>query len=180
MKRCNLLLLIVLVSIFAITGCTVRTYPVVKDRVDQDLSSGAGNRGYLLGQPPAGEEKDRKTTRTLRVFEIELGAPVKIEKRARPLYEESSAIDGSGGEIFQDTLGSVSSGLESEEYFENYTVQKGDTLQKISQKYFGTTRKWKKIFDANTDKLKAPDKIRVGQVIRIPMEKLEEPGENLK
>ncbi|MBL7210502.1 MAG: LysM peptidoglycan-binding domain-containing protein [Candidatus Omnitrophica bacterium] len=120
----------------------------------------------------------------MRVFEIELGSPVKIEKRAKPLYEEESVAAGTPQGIFQDTLGDVSetsgSGVVSEQYFENYTVQKGDTLQKISQKYFGTTKKWKKIFEANTDKLKGPDKIRPGQVIRIPLERLKEPAENLK
>ncbi|MFH0935942.1 MAG: LysM peptidoglycan-binding domain-containing protein [Candidatus Omnitrophota bacterium] len=184
MRRYKAIQLIVLALVLILAGCTVRTYPVVKDRVDQDLSSSAGNRGYIMGQPPAGEEKQRSTTRTMRVFEIELGSPVKIEKRAKPLYEEESPAAGTAQGIFQDTLGDVSetagSEVVSEQYFENYTVQKGDTLQKISQKYFGTTKKWKKIFEANTDKLKGPDKIRLGQVIRIPLEKLKEPSENLK
>ena len=54
--------------------------------------------------------------------------------------------------------------------FEKYTVQKGDTLQKISQKYFGTTKRWMKIYEANKDTLKGPDKIYVGQVLNIPMD----------
>jgi len=53
---------------------------------------------------------------------------------------------------------------------EKYTVQKGDTLQKISQKFFGTTKKWYKIYEANRDVLKSPDKIYPGQVINIPVE----------
>lgn len=186
MKRYSMLLFGMLAMVLMITGCTVRTYPVVKDRVDQDISSSAGNRGYLMGQPPAGAEKERKTTRTMRVFEIELGSPVKIEKRAKPLYEEEAPVMTERPQgAFQDTLepavfepaeGPAASG----QYFENYTVQKNDTLQKISQKYFGTTRKWKKIFEANSDTLKAPDRIRPGQVIRIPMEKSKEPAQNLK
>jgi nucleoid-associated protein YgaU len=183
MRRQDAMQLIVLALVLALAGCTVRTYPVVKDRVDQDLSSSAGNRGYLMGQPPAAEEKQRSATRTMRVFEIELGSPVKIEKRARPLYEEEPAAAQPRRDAFQDTLGIISespAGPASEEYFEDYTIQKGDTLQKISQKYFGTTKKWKKIFEANTDRLKAPDKIHAGQVIRVPVEKLKETGENLK
>ncbi len=175
MKMRKILLLILPALILLMAGCTVRTYPVVKDRVDQDLSSSAGNRGYLMGQPPAGEEKDRKTTRTLRVFEIELGAPVKIEKRERPLYQEQAAAPVVQDETFQDTFSSVpeSTSLEaaSEEVLESYTVQKGDTLQKISRKYFGTTKKWRKIYELNKDKLKGPDKIRPGQVIQVPVEK---------
>ena len=37
-----------------------------------------------------------------------------------------------------------------------YIVQKGDTLQKISKKFFGTTKKWPKLYDANKDVLKGP------------------------
>ncbi|KPK42493.1 MAG: hypothetical protein AMJ78_02430 [Omnitrophica WOR_2 bacterium SM23_29] len=57
--------------------------------------------------------------------------------------------------------------VEKEEYV-TYKVQKGDTLQKISQKFYGTSKKWRKIFLANKDKLKNPDKIRAGQTLKIP------------
>ncbi len=46
-----------------------------------------------------------------------------------------------------------------------YTVQKGDTLQKISQKTYGTTKKWPQIMKANH---MASDKIRVGQKLVLP------------
>jgi nucleoid-associated protein YgaU len=53
---------------------------------------------------------------------------------------------------------------------ESYTVLPNDTLQKISLKVFGTTKKWKNIFDANSDTLKSPDRIYTGQVLKIPQE----------
>jgi nucleoid-associated protein YgaU len=49
-----------------------------------------------------------------------------------------------------------------------YTVQRGDTLQKISQKFYGTTRSWTKIYDANRGKLKKPDMVVAGKVLTIP------------
>ena len=51
-----------------------------------------------------------------------------------------------------------------------YKVQKGDTLQKISSQpeIYGTSKKWMKIYEANKDKLKSPDKIRPGQELKIP------------
>lgn len=49
-----------------------------------------------------------------------------------------------------------------------YTVQRGDTLQKISQKMYGTTKSWQRIFDANKSKLKKPDMVVVGMVLQIP------------
>lgn len=49
-----------------------------------------------------------------------------------------------------------------------YTVKAGDTLSKISKQFYGDANKYMKIFDANRDKLKDPDKIQVGQELVIP------------
>lgn len=46
-----------------------------------------------------------------------------------------------------------------------YTVKLGDNLSKIGNHY-GVS--WQKIFEANRDKLKAPDKIYPGQELQIP------------
>jgi LysM repeat protein len=49
-----------------------------------------------------------------------------------------------------------------------YTVQAGDTLSKISREYYGNDNEYMRIFYANRDKLKDPDKIQVGQTLVIP------------
>ncbi|MBP7933123.1 MAG: LysM peptidoglycan-binding domain-containing protein [Phycisphaerae bacterium] len=50
-----------------------------------------------------------------------------------------------------------------------HTVKKGETLQTISQKYYGTTKNWRKIYDANRKQLpKGPDEVMVGTKLRIP------------
>ena len=49
----------------------------------------------------------------------------------------------------------------------SYTVQSGDSLSKIGEK-FGVS--WQKIFDANRDKLDDPDTIHPGQELTIPSE----------
>lgn len=49
-----------------------------------------------------------------------------------------------------------------------YTVQKGDTLSGISKHFYGTGSKYMVIFEANKPMLSDPDKIYVGQVLRIP------------
>lgn len=48
------------------------------------------------------------------------------------------------------------------------TVQKGDTLSKISKEQYGDPNRYQKIFEANRPMLKDPDKIYPGQVLRIP------------
>lgn len=49
-----------------------------------------------------------------------------------------------------------------------YEVKKGDTLWKIAEKFYGDGKLYKKIFEANTGILKDPDKIKVGQKLKIP------------
>jgi len=49
-----------------------------------------------------------------------------------------------------------------------YTVKSGDTLSAIAKEHLGSANDYMKIFDANKDQLSDPDKIKPGQVLRIP------------
>ena len=49
-----------------------------------------------------------------------------------------------------------------------YTVQAGDTLSAIAKKFLGNPNEYTEIFNANRDQLTDPDKIRPGQVLKIP------------
>ena len=149
MKKLNGILLIgIAILSLAMAGCAVRNYSLTKDRVDQDLISG-GNRGYLMGQPAQYEEPQRKSTRTVHVLEIEMGSAAKVKKttaaepllkREEPVFEESYATE----HITTVATKAVVN-------VEKYKVAKGDTLQKISKKFYGTTKKWNKIYRANKD-----------------------------
>jgi nucleoid-associated protein YgaU len=160
--------LLAFVSVLVLSGCVVRTYPLTRDRVDQDLS---GNRGYLQGQAPAGEERPRKETRRTQIIEIELSSPIKFDtkKKAKPVsvpvVSEPVESDGNRGYITQNQIPEVEPIAPK---YETYTVKKGDTLQKISKKYYGTTKKWAKIYEANRDTMTGPDKIYPGKVLNIP------------
>lgn len=173
MKKQSLLLLGLCLAL-ALSGCTVRTYPLTRDRVDQDLAS--GNRGYLAGQPPTEAEMERATTRTTQVFEIELGRKVNVPstKTCAPQTTEPTFVSES---VSAETIAPEAAPCGT---FEKYTVQKNDTLQKISQKFYGTTKNWYKIYKANQDVLKTPNKVYPGQVINIPSEGLKAPAGNLK
>jgi len=51
---------------------------------------------------------------------------------------------------------------------ETYTVQAGDTLGAIAKKLLGNANAYMEIFNANKDQLSDPDKIKPGQVLKIP------------
>jgi len=52
--------------------------------------------------------------------------------------------------------------------YRTYTVQKGDTLAKISQKQYGTAKKWQLILQANKDKITNINNVKVGTELSIP------------
>jgi len=49
-----------------------------------------------------------------------------------------------------------------------HEVKSGDTLSKIAQQEYGNANDWPRIFEANKDVLKDPNKIYPGQKLRIP------------
>jgi nucleoid-associated protein YgaU len=51
-----------------------------------------------------------------------------------------------------------------------YTVKSGDTLSKIAKEFYGDASKYPVIFEANQPMLTDPNKIFVGQSLRIPQQ----------
>ena len=49
-----------------------------------------------------------------------------------------------------------------------YTVKAGDTLGAIAKEHLGSAGSYMKIFELNKDQLTDPDKIKPGQVLRLP------------
>jgi len=181
MKKFAATKILLLGSALVLSGCVVRTYPLTRERVDQSLE---GNRGYLQGKPPAGSETPRKETRTVQIVEVEFSSPIKFEKTKKIVPEETTTqpqtelvTEGNRGYVNQ------SEPVAPADNFEKYVVQKNDTLQKISMKFFNTTKKWIKIYEANKNTLKTPNKLYPGKTINIPVEAketLKETKENLK
>jgi len=49
-----------------------------------------------------------------------------------------------------------------------YTVKAGDTLSAIAKAHLGNANAYMKIYEVNRDQLSDPDKIKPGQVLKIP------------
>jgi hypothetical protein len=171
------------------SGCIRRTKVVTKPREDQAL---AGNRGYFVGTPPPSERQ--AATRTY--YETEIEIPTiemhfvlpkwRREWTDKELYGNRGYLVGGP---YQKPIASTAvppappkrpsffqprqEPVAPEETFEeaahdSYTVQRGETLGEISAKVYGTSRRWKQIYEANQDILKDPNRIKPGQVLRIP------------
>ena len=80
-----------------------------------------------------------------------------ITVAAEPTKKPSLGAFGSAGMMSSSTAGT-----------RTHTVQKGETLGHIAQKYYGKASEYKKIFEANRDQLSDPDKIREGATLVIP------------
>ena len=144
-----------------VAGCRTATRVTEVPRVDLELSQ--GNRGYLIGTPP--EAASLKTTRQMIETTMEVpsfyrprrtGQPVGIEGLAPPEMEM-----GPEGET---------STSQAPVRYDTYVVQKGDSLWSIAAKpqVYGKATQWRRIFDANRDVLKSPDRVRPGITLKIP------------
>ncbi|HND62100.1 MAG TPA: LysM peptidoglycan-binding domain-containing protein, partial [Opitutaceae bacterium] len=49
-----------------------------------------------------------------------------------------------------------------------HVVQEGDSLTRISVRYYGTAQRWNEIYDANRDLLRGENALRPGQRLKIP------------
>jgi nucleoid-associated protein YgaU len=63
----------------------------------------------------------------------------------------------------QQPTGATAGGRET-----TYTVKPGDTLSKIAKEHLGNANAYMDIFNANRDQLSDPDKIKPGQVLKLP------------
>ena len=58
-----------------------------------------------------------------------------------------------------------------------YVVQPGDSLSKIAKEVYGDGSRWRRIFEANRDRISDPSMIHPGQELRIPYGPAETPTE---
>ncbi|QVY65410.1 LysM peptidoglycan-binding domain-containing protein [Polaribacter sp. Q13] len=88
---------------------------------------------------------------------------------AKNQYEKNllwDKIKEIGGESPTDIMANIE--VADTSVFANHIVVKGETLGKISKKYYGISGKYNAIFEANTNILKNPDAIQIGQELVIP------------
>lgn len=81
---------------------------------------------------------------------------------ANSLWDEIKKHSGWENEIVADLK------AEQTDIHGVYEVKSGDTLSKISKTFLGDPNRYQEIFKLNTDQLKDPNMIKVGQKLKIP------------
>ena len=92
-----------------------------------------------------------------------------VNGTAKNQYEKNllwDKIKEIGGENPSDIMVNIE--VADTSVFASHTVASGETLGKIAKQYYGNASKYTAIFDANTNILKNPDAIQIGQELVIP------------
>ena len=158
-----------LAGLLLVSGCNARTKMAtrVKEVPRVDLSLEGGNRGYLVGTPSAGGGPS-KTTRQMVETDVEL-----------PSFYTPKPGGGKAGlggiappEMEQEEGGETEASAPPIGRYDTYVVQKNDSLWSIAAKpeIYGKATRWRRIFDANRDLLKSPDRLKAGMTLKIPRE----------
>ena len=161
--------------VLAAAGCRTSVHEVRMERVDQELAG--GNRGYLVGTPPP--PADRGTpTRGITELEVQLpsGAKRTTSKRGAPRTAAPFTADMADADLLatepamEEALAppAVSPLAPAPGTFEQYTVKKGDSLWKIAKQFYGDPYQWRRIYEANRDRLSDPNRVRRGMTLKIP------------
>lgn len=118
---------------------------------------------FIKGTAPSNDAKNRFWQAVKKAdpgYEKDFQAEIDVKPAAKPAAAPTAPAQA------KPAPATAAAPAESAE--QTYTVQKGDTLSAISKKFYGKANEYMKIFNANKDQLKDPDRINVGQVLKIP------------
>jgi nucleoid-associated protein YgaU len=101
------------------------------------------------------EERDGK---------LHFNGTVQTQQEANQIWDAIKTIPSWQQEVVAD-IRATGSGAQADR---TYTVKSGDTLSKIAKETLGDATAYMEIFNANKDQLSDPDKIKPGQVLKIP------------
>ena len=143
-----------------LAGCRTATRVADVPRVDQHLEG--GNRGYLVGTPPG--TANLKPTRQTITTDIEIPSLYRPRRSHTPV-DLGLTPPGEGAEEAQAAPWPAPA-----QAYDTYVVQNGDSLWSIAAKpdIYGRASRWRRIYDANRDVLKAPDRLKAGMTLKIP------------
>jgi len=132
----------------------------------RDKYSHAVTTAKQLGMEGSAEERDGK---------LHFNGTVKSEDEKNQIWNALKTVPDWQKEVVADIR--VKPGTQTQAIpqptpakasMKTYTVKSGDTLSEIAKHELGSANKYMEIFNANRDQLTDPDKIKPGQVLKIP------------
>lgn len=193
-------LLILFLAVVIVSGCQtpsvkipsldVSTYAKDEPRLDQNIS---GNAGYIVGPPNVEDRSAYKSTRRIYVLEVNKKEDesadikkvveetiIKNQDEVKMKFKEPKRVQVKT--VPEINLGDLNQGnvyvAPKEEIVQkqktvklvDYLVEKDDTLQKISKKFYDSYSKWPRIYEENKKLISNPDFLKPGITIKIPIE----------
>jgi len=114
-------------------------------------------------------EEDNPGINNLKVTVTNGVASISGEAESREALEKAVLMAGNVDGISEVKYDAVTAPV-AEVKVEYYEIVAGDTLSGIAKKFYGKGSAYMRIFEANREVIKDPDKIYVGQKIRIPLD----------
>ena len=102
--------------------------------------------------------------------------PVVVDTKAKPAPVEIKANEvtkpaSPAPEKIQPSIASTAKPMKpATPADQQYVVKVGDTLSKLAERFYNSTSKWEKIFEANRENLKNPNYIYIGMKLVIPVD----------
>src|SRR5262245_8677444 len=95
---------------------------------------------------------------------------VQTQDQANKIWDAIKTVPSWPQEIVADikATGTTTTAATAAPAAGTYTVKAGDTLSGIAKQFLGNSNAYMEIFNANRDQLSDPDKIKPGQVLKIP------------
>ena len=111
-----------------------------------------------FGMQGSADERDGK---------LHFHGTVQTQDQANTIWDAIKTVPTWSQEVVADikAVGGRPAGSQTQP---TYTVKAGDTLSKIAKEHLGNANAYMDIFNENTDQLSDPDKIKPGQVLKIP------------
>lgn len=99
---------------------------------------------------------------------LHFNGTVKSDDEKNQIWTALKSVPDYVGEVLADIKVVPQAAAAAAAAARTYTVQAGDTLGAIAKAELGSAGDYVKIFEANKDILSDPDKIKPGQVLKIP------------
>ena len=109
-----------------------------------------------LGMQGSADERDGK---------LHFHGTVQTQDQANKIWDAIKTIPTWQQDVVADIKAVGGQGSQTQT---TYTVKAGDTLSKIAKEHLGNANAYMEIFNENKDQLADPDKIKPGQVLKIP------------